>query len=200
MARKGPTDRNEGKENRTNTVNDTSLRLTRGQGGRGAGTRAQLRRVGRRIWDDARKEEFLAVLAATCNVEEACRAVSMSNQGAYNLRLRDPAFAAAWKRAVEQGYSELEMLLLRQSLHGSTTTETVEDGEGQCKQVKTVHSYPHTIALRLFQAHQSTAEAVRAEQDASPDSDQIRAEIQVRIAAMRVRSGGAKAGREGEES
>jgi hypothetical protein len=44
-------------------VNDTSLRLTRGQGGRGAGTRAQLRRVGRRIWDDARKEEFLAVLA-----------------------------------------------------------------------------------------------------------------------------------------
>jgi hypothetical protein len=95
---------------------------------------------------------------------------------------------------VEQGYSELEMLLLRQSLHGSTTTETVEDGEGQCKQIKTVHSYPHTIALRLFQAHQSTAEAVRAEQDASPDSDQIRAEIQVRIAAMRVRSGGAKAG------
>lgn len=141
-----------------------------------------------RQWGDAVRQKFLDVLAATCNVREACRAVAMTVAGAYRLRQRDAVFAAAWDEALEQGYYELEMLLLRQSLHGTTRTETVEDGEGQRKQVKTVHSFPHDIAVRLWMAHAKRVEDLRAEQAGRrPDAEQIRAEIQAKIAAMRAR-------------
>lgn len=170
------------------TAHDSGLRLARGRGGPGKGALPQLRRAGRRLWDEEVKQQFLDVLAATCNVRAAARAVAMTDRGAYGVRARDPAFAAAWNAALEQGYSELEMLLLRQSIHGSTMTETVEDGEGRRKQVKTVHSYPHGMAMQLLSAHRKSVEDVRAAQTGNQaGSEQIRAEIQVKIAAMRAR-------------
>lgn len=164
------------------------LVLANARGAECGDARPQRRRAMRGSWTGERRQAFLDALAETCNVLEACRAVGMTHTGAYKLRLRDAGFAAAWAKALEQGYSELEMLLLRQSIHGSTTTETVEDGAGQRKQVKTVHSYPHGVGLRLLLAHRAAAEAVRAQQvDAQVGSEQIRAEIQVKIAAMRAR-------------
>ena len=166
----------------------SGLRLMRGRRGAGKAALPQLRRVGRRLWDEELKQQFLEVLAATCNVREACRVVGMTDTGAYKLRRRDAGFAAMWDEALEQGYSELEMLLLRQSIHGSTTTETVVDGAGQRKQVKTVHSYPHGMAMQLLSAHRKSVADVRAAQTGNQaGSEQIRAEIQVKIAAMRAR-------------
>ena len=165
-----------------------TLRLMRGRRGAGKAVLPQLRRAGRRLWDEELKQQFLEVLAATCNVREACRVVGMTDTGAYKLRRRDAGFAAMWDEALEQGYSELEMLLLRQSIHGSTTTETVVDGAGQRKQVKTVHSYPHGMAMQLLSAHRKSVADVRAAQTGGQaGSEQIRAEIQVKIAAMRAR-------------
>lgn len=111
----------------------------------------------------------------------------MGMSGAYDLRRRDPAFGAEWNEALEQGYAELEMLLLRQSIHGSETTETLDDeGGGGRKRVKTVHSYPHAIALRLLFAHKGAVDAFRSERGIDrPGSEDVRAEIQRRIEALR---------------
>ena len=46
---------------------------------------------------------FCAALAETCNVGQACRAVGISRQTAYNWREADADFALAWDRAMKAG-------------------------------------------------------------------------------------------------
>lgn len=153
-------------------------------GNRVVPVKAKPRRDG---WTARRRAKFLEVLKVSCNVTAAAESVRLSITGAYDLRRRDAAFAAEWKAALEQGYSELEMLLLRQSMHGSETTETLDDGlpDGR-KRVKTVHSYPHATALRLLLAHRPSVDAYREEQGIErPGSDAVKAEIERRFAAMR---------------
>jgi len=67
-------------------------------------------------WTNRRREEFLAVLSASCNVRAACAAVDMSPRGAYLLRRRDKAFADAWREAMAMGYDALEGALLRHAI------------------------------------------------------------------------------------
>lgn len=67
-------------------------------------------------WTPARRTTFLTLLAATCNVKEACRAVGKQGPGVYALRLRDPEFDRQWAAALEQGYARLETELLRRAL------------------------------------------------------------------------------------
>ncbi|MGD9811367.1 MAG: hypothetical protein AB7U35_08545 [Sphingobium sp.] len=155
-------------------------------------SRAQPREAGKNLWSERRKQDFLDVLKATCNVQEACRVVGMGAAGAYGLKKRDPAFAAAWQEAVEHGYAELELALLRQTIFGSETTETVDDsGSDGRRRVKTVRSYPHAVALRLLLSHKAEAEAYRLQQGLDrPDVDALRAEIEQRIAALRSRAVG----------
>jgi hypothetical protein len=140
-------------------------------------------------WTLRRRTKFLDVLKATSNVTEAARAVRLSVTGAYDLRRRDKTFADQWMEALEQGYAELELALLRQALHGSEVTETLDDGKGEGpKRVKTVHSYPHAMGLRLLMSHRDSIAAFRAEQGIErPGSDAVREEIQRRIAGMRER-------------
>ncbi|OYW87047.1 MAG: hypothetical protein B7Z20_06010 [Sphingobium sp. 32-64-5] len=146
----------------------------------------QRRRPQRNGWTAKRRAQFLDVLQASCNVTEAARSVGMVPVSAYQLRRRDPAFAVQWAEALEQGYAELEMLLLRQSIHGSETTETLEDGKGEgARRTKTVHSFPHAIALRLLLAHKETVDMFRQERGIDrPGSEEVRSEIRRRMAAM----------------
>lgn len=164
--------------------------------------RAQVRAVRKDGWTTRRRGRFLDVLRATCNVQEAARAVNMNKGGAYDVRRRDAGFAAQWKEALEEGYAELEMALLRQSIHGYETTETVDDGKDSgALRTRKVHSYPHTIALRLLLAHREAVDAYRSEQGIDrPGSENVRAEIQVRIAAMRSRARPAAADAGGEDA
>lgn len=142
-------------------------------------------------WTKARRAKFLQLLKESCNVTDSVRAVGLTLPAAYALRKRDPEFAAGWAEALEQGYAELEMHLLRQSIFGAKTTEIVEDGtENGSKKTKTVHSYPHVIALRLLLAHKDKVHAYRSEQGIErPGSEAIRTEIQEKLAAMRARTG-----------
>lgn len=59
-------------------------------------------------WTDARREAFLAHLAAGHPVAAACRAVGKSAAGAYARRTAEPAFADAWAAAQEQGAHAVE--------------------------------------------------------------------------------------------
>jgi len=113
-------------------------------------------------WTRPRRKMFLATLAETSNVTAAARAAGMNRAGAYDLKARDESFARQWKAALEQGYAELEMHLMRHTIEGTTRTEKVVDGEtGQVKQVRVVHSFPLTMAARLLAAHRAEVAAWR---------------------------------------
>lgn len=117
-------------------------------------------------WNEKRRQTFLAMLSETANVRRSARRVGLSKTAAYALKKRDPAFAQAWAEALEMGYSELEMTLLRQSVEGTERVERMNVGEeGELKYVKTVHSYPLTVAVRLFLAHRQEVLAYRQARD-----------------------------------
>lgn len=163
----------------------TVRRQTRGA----SGSQPQKHRKRVDGWTAQRRARFLETLSESCNVAEACRTVGMSKKSVYMLRQRDPAFAAEWAGALEQGYAELEMMLLGQAIFGSTMTETVDDGgEPGRTRVKTVHSFPHTIALRLLLAHRSGVDAFRDSQGIErPGSAEVREDIMRRIEEVRER-------------
>jgi len=161
----------------------------------------QLRKPRRKGWTAKARAEFIEVLRATCNVQEGLRAVGLGHSGAYYQRKHDPQFSAQWKEAIEQGYTELEMHLLRLSLFGAKTTEVIDDGtEDGPKRTKTVHSYNLVVALRLLLAHKDKVHAYRSEQGIErPGSDAIRAEIQEKLALVRARTAGRAGERAGED-
>lgn len=147
-----------------------------------------------RHWTEKRRQTFLARLAETANVCSSARVVGLSKQAAYDLKRRDPAFAQAWRDALEIGFSELEMALLRQALEGSEREERMEIGkERELKYVKIVRSHTFVGPLRLLMAHRDEVMAhrqARNERDASSTSatDRARAwleEIKARLTAHR---------------
>jgi hypothetical protein len=151
-------------------------------------------RIRRDGWTSKRRKIFLDVLGMTANVREASAAVGLMWTGAYALRRRDPAFAEGWADALEQGYAELEMHVMRQSLFGTQRTETVRDGEGpdaNVLYVRTVHSYPLAVAMRLLQAHRPEMERRMAERAARaeerPDSEAVIARVRAAMAEVKLR-------------
>lgn len=126
---------------------------------RARGTKSAIvqRRVMRKDgWTKEARSRFLEVLRSTANVREAARAVGKRHCGAYALRKRDPGFAALWIEALEQGYAELEMMLIRHSLFGTERTELIREGgsrHGRVKATKTVHSFPLATAMQLHRLH-----------------------------------------------
>ncbi len=102
-------------------------------------------------------------MLGTClNVRRAVDAVGLSCSAAYQLKRRDPEFARGWAEALDEGYTNLEFEMLRQSIEGCERTETVKESpDGPVKQVKIIHSYPHNVAMRLLQAHREEVLAFR---------------------------------------
>ncbi len=75
-------------------------------------------RVRKDGWTITRRRRFLNMLAETCNVRHSCEVAGMSPYSAYDLRRRDPAFAALWEEALARGYEVLEQALLSHALAG----------------------------------------------------------------------------------
>ena len=97
-----------------------------------------------RAWQPA----FLAALAEHCNVRAACRAAGVGREAAYDLRRADPAFAAAWETALEEGVELLEEEVRRRALHG--VSEPVFYRGAECG---TIQRYSDTLAIFLLKAH-----------------------------------------------
>lgn len=83
--------------------------------GGGNRRRVQVRKVREGGWTQERRRAFLDHLAACSNVTRAVKAVGLSNAAAYELRARDPEFAAAWDEALEAGYTTLESMMLERA-------------------------------------------------------------------------------------
>ena len=123
-------------------------------------------------WTKQRKDAFLEALATTCNVSEAARVVKVQRASAYSLRLRDADFSAGWAVALERGYGELEMHLVRQVRDGTLRTEKIYDCEkGEVTHIKLIHSFPLTVGIALLASHRSKVEEHR--QAASGDGASV---------------------------
>lgn len=69
----------------------------------------------RREFTKARRAEFLAHFAATCNAKGSARAVGVSHSTVYAHRRSDERFRLAWEEALDQGYARLEAQLVREA-------------------------------------------------------------------------------------
>lgn len=67
----------------------------------------------RKRFDARRKALFLEWFAATCNVLLSAEKAGVAYQTVFKHRMRDPAFAAAWNEAVQQGYARIEAELVQ---------------------------------------------------------------------------------------
>ncbi|HSJ79425.1 MAG TPA: hypothetical protein VK913_11885, partial [Erythrobacter sp.] len=71
-------------------------------------------------WTPERQTAFIEALADTGSVEAACKAVNMSQAGAYQLRRQPGAesFAAAWHAALDCGVQRVEDVVMDRALNG----------------------------------------------------------------------------------
>jgi len=103
-------------------------------------------------WTKAKADEFVEVLAETCNVTLAAQAIGRSISNVYKQRCRDASFRAAWDAALSVGYSRLELMMLERALHGVERTVVARDGT-----TTVMREYPDRVALTLLRMHRETA-------------------------------------------
>lgn len=70
----------------------------------------------RREISQRKRDEFIRHLSETCNVTLSAARVGVAFSTFYKIRQRDAAFAAAWQRALDDGYHRLEAGLLNAAL------------------------------------------------------------------------------------
>lgn len=69
-------------------------------------------------WSPARQAEFVATLARTGCVRDACRAVGISSTSAYRARRRMPDFAEQWDLALRRAAVSLEAVAWQRAVEG----------------------------------------------------------------------------------
>lgn len=134
-----------------------------------AGSHRVLQRA-RRTSDRITKEKrqrFLDMLAATCNVGMASEAAGAAASSFYRLRRREPGFADAWQEAIAIGYHRLEEALLAYAL-SQVEAEDIDperaDPETIARSIvgkldrRTVSMEDLRFALSLLNRHRAAAE------------------------------------------
>lgn len=117
----------------------------------GASKNGKQKRIGRASdWTQDKADRFIEVLADSCNVSLAARAINRSIGNVYKQRSRDAGFRRAWDEALAIGYSKLEMMMLERALHGVEKTVTLRNGESRI-----MREYNDRVALALLRHHQS---------------------------------------------
>lgn len=96
----------------------------------------------------AAQEKFIAALAESGNVTEACRHAKMSRTGAYQRRERDKAFGALWDEAVEISTDLLEKEARRRAVTG-WDEPVFHDG----KKVGSIRKYSDRMLEILLKGH-----------------------------------------------
>jgi hypothetical protein len=117
---------------------------------------AAVRKASGKRWSKAAERAFLTHLSSTGNVQASARAADFSTNALYNRRKADPAFAAAWKSALADGYAVLEAELLRRAIEG--IEKPVYRGDVA---IGSVRNYPDAMAMRLLLAHRAETAAER---------------------------------------
>jgi len=107
------------------------------------------KRPGRKSdWSEAMRDQFIEVLADSCNVSHAARAIDRSIANVYKQRTIDATFRAQWDQALAIGYARLEMMMLERALHGVEKIIVLKSGE-----TKVMREYSDRVALSLLRLH-----------------------------------------------
>jgi hypothetical protein len=69
-------------------------------------------------WSAVRQRLFIETLAETGSVHLSAKAAGLSARSAYSLRIRSPAFAAAWDAAQPLAVGRLSALAFDRAIHG----------------------------------------------------------------------------------
>lgn len=143
----------------------------------GASKNGVQKRIGRPSdWTEAKANKFIEVLADSCNVSLAARAVKRSVGNVYIQRNKDAAFRAAWDQALAIGYARLEMMMLERALHGVEKVVTLRNGES-----KIMREYNDRVALSLLRLHRDSVASIHdapAEEDYEEACDRIMERLQ----------------------
>lgn len=103
---------------------------------------------GRTARTDRARERFIATLAETCNVSEACRAAGIGRTTAYEWKEADEAFAAAWDDAEQEAADKLEREAWRRGVEGTDKPVTF-----QGRICDTYKEYSDRMLELLLKAH-----------------------------------------------
>ena len=95
-----------------------------------------------------RRDLFIAKLAETCNVSEACKAAGWSRETAYRRKKNSQAFAALWEEALEIAKDGVYAEVRRRAIEG-----IAEPVFQKGKQVGTIRRYSDKLLLALAGAH-----------------------------------------------
>lgn len=106
-------------------------------------------------WTDAKKDRFLAVLADSCNVTLAAKAIRRSVSSVYVQRSKNADFRRLWDQALSTGYSRLELMMLERALHGTEKLVRLASGENRIMQ-----EYDDRVALALLRLHRDRVTAI----------------------------------------
>lgn len=103
-------------------------------------------------WNKGMRQGFLDHLAATGNVKQAAAEIAVDPRAVYNLRRRDPKFAAEWGEAITLGYQMLETRLIGHALAGGRTCDMI-DQDG-------MEPIDPQLALTMLAAHRNALAGV----------------------------------------
>jgi hypothetical protein len=116
---------------------------------------------------------FLDHLAETSNVSASAEKAGISPSRAYKVRREEPEFARLWLTALWEGYTHLEMEVVRRLRHGDHST--ADAGR-----------YDFANAVRLLAAHRDTASQAMAQQR-NVTAAEVRASIDRKVEEIRLR-------------
>ena len=140
----------------------------------------QVRAIRESEWTVDKRARFLDVLAATCNVAEAARAVEMSPSGAYGLRARDGHYALLWAEAFALGEERLREELIGVALaqvasaNNPTGDRTLPDAA----------PFDPTLALKVLQLRAQVAPGGNAKRRKMPSQHEVDAALLARFEAL----------------
>jgi hypothetical protein len=116
---------------------------------------------------------FLDHLAESSNITESAAKAGISPSRAYKVRRQEPEFARLWLAALWEGYTHLEMEVVRRLRHGDHST--TDAGR-----------YDFSNAVRLLAAHRDTASQAMAQQR-NVSAAEVRASIDRKVEEIRLR-------------
>lgn len=101
-------------------------------------------------WCDQDEAVFLDALADTCNVRMACAIAGVATTTVYRQRHLRADFAHRWQAAIEQGYAELEVSLIRAAQEAVDTNRAPSP-------TRRVRAMSAETALKVLQSHRASA-------------------------------------------
>lgn len=125
---------------------------------------------------------FLDHLAATCNVIESAATAGVTPSAVYQIRRRDPGFAAKWEEALALGYQMLETRMLGHVLSGRRWSDPLASGNGELAAID------FESALRLMSQHRNApTKPHKGRQPSYATPDETDAVLLKRLKAIEMR-------------